>query len=207
MWTRRDLDIVETLTRRVRVLSLQQMMAIWWGGQRSSRESRRRIRRLIDGRLLQRTTVNAIAIRASRPLFTWRPDQPPLDSLPLSELARSRWKQMAVPVDVFFASPEAASLFGSTAGSLPKVEQINHDLLLSDAYANYRQHQPQDAERWVGEDTLPKAGYRIKDPDAFLVSPQGTTTRVIESAGAYGPKQISSFHEHCLEQSLPYELW
>ena len=60
---------------------------------------------------------------------------------------------------------------------------------------------------WVGEDTRPKAGYRIKDPDAWLLDAQGRTICVIESAGRYSTQQIESFHEHCVEYGLPYQLW
>ena len=57
------------------------------------------------------------------------------------------------------------------------------------------------------EDCLPKAGYRIKDPDAFLVNSAGEVLRVIESAGRYSIAQIESFHDHCVQYGLPYELW
>ena len=208
MWTRRDLDIVETLTRRVRVLSLTQISAIWWTAAGSHRVTRRHLRRLVSGDLVVRTTVNTVAVQSvDRPLFNWRPGKREPDHRRVSSDARSRWNRAPVPTEVYLASRRAANLFGSTAGHLPRVEQIDHDLLLAEVYVLYRRDRPAEADRWIGEDTLPKAGYLIKDPDAFLVSRDGVTTRVIESAGAYSSKQIESFHQHCLEQSLPYELW
>lgn len=208
MWTRRDMDIVETLTRRVRVLSLTQISAIWWAAAGSHRVTRRHLRRLVSGNLIVRTTVNAVPVQSvDRPLFNWRQGKREPDPRRVSTDARRRWNQAPVPTEVYLASRRAANLFGSTAGHLPHVEQIDHDLLLAEVYVLYRRDRPAEVDFWIGEDTLPKAGYLIKDPDAFLVSREGVTTRVIESAGAYSPKQIESFHQHCLEQSLPYELW
>ena len=57
------------------------------------------------------------------------------------------------------------------------------------------------------EDVFPKAGFRIKNPDAFLLDDSGKPMRVVESAGRYGIPQIESFHQHCVERDLPYELW
>ena len=208
MWTQRDIDIVETLTRRVRVLSLTQISAIWWAAAGSHRVTRRRLRRLVSGDLVVRTTVNAVPIQpVYRPLFEWREGNREPNPRHVSADARTRWNKAPVPTEVYLASRRAASLFGSTAGHLPRVEQIDHDLLLAEVYVLYRRYRPAESERWIGEDTRPKAGFRIKDPDAFLISREGQTTRVIESAGAYSPRQIESFHQHCLEQSLPYELW
>jgi hypothetical protein len=121
--------------------------------------------------------------------------------------ARHRWSPATTVVAVCVASPLTASLFGSTSRRLPPKEHNDHDLLLSAVYLHYRRNHPHLAKLWVGEHVLPKAGYRIKDPDAFLFAPNGQAVRVIESAGRYGPDQIETFHEHCRERGLGYELW
>jgi len=63
------------------------------------------------------------------------------------------------------------------------------------------------ASLWLGEHALSKAGFRVKDPDAFLVDANRRVLKVIESAGRYGPQQVQSFHDHCVEFDLSYELW
>ena len=83
----------------------------------------------------------------------------------------------------------------------------NHDLLLSAVYALYRRSRASAAARWLGEDALPKAGFRIKDPDAFILNDEGRPVRAIESAGSYGAAQVAGFHEHCARAGLGYELW
>ena len=108
---------------------------------------------------------------------------------------------------LFYASRLAANLYGSSAGHLPDLNHRDHDLLLGQVYLVFREARPAEARRWIGEDSLPKAGYRIKDPDAFLVDAAGDVIRVIESAGRYSPRQVESFHDHCVEHGLPYELW
>ncbi len=108
---------------------------------------------------------------------------------------------------MFYASRLAANLYGSSAGHLPDLNHRDHDLLLGQVYLVFRTARPTEARQWIGEDTRPKAGYRIKDPDAFLVDAAGEVVRVIESAGRYSASQVESFHDHCAEHGLPYELW
>jgi hypothetical protein len=98
-------------------------------------------------------------------------------------------------------------LFGSTAGGSLSLPHLDHDLRLASLYVHYRRHFPDWARLWIGEHALPKAGYRIKDPDAFLQDKTGRVLRVIESAGRYSSWQVESFHEHCVENQLSYELW
>ena len=207
-WTHRDFDIAETLARRVRLLSLAQICRIWWPQARSPRIVRRRLGRLAAGGLVHRAIVNVHPpLDVSRPLAAWQPTEAEPDFLEVSVRAKARWRETSGPQELFFATRLAANLFGSTAGQLPALNHRDHDLLLGQVYALYRATRPAAAREWVGEDSLPKAGYRIKDPDAFLVDASGSLLRVIESAGRYSAAQCHSFHEHCAEHDLPYELW
>jgi hypothetical protein len=108
---------------------------------------------------------------------------------------------------VCVATPVTANLFASSAFRLPRLEHRDHDVLLSSVYVHYRLHHPESAKAWIGEHVLPKAGYRIKDPDAFLRTDDGRIIRVIEAAGRYSAEHIEDFHEHCVDYELPYELW
>jgi len=208
MWTSRDLDIVETLTRRVRLLTEPQIQSIWWETPCSRAVIRRRLWRLRTGGLLERTTINAQPVRTEiEPLAEWSPGLKSPDSQAVSESARSRWNRPAVPTRVYSASRLAASLYGSSATNFSRPEQFDHDLLLAQVYVEYRTRRTDLADRWLGEDALPKAGFRIKDPDAFVRDEDGHVARVIESVGRYSPRQIESFHNHCCRYSLPYELW
>ena len=206
-WTYRDLDIIEALTRRIRLITAIEIARIWWPSSSPSRP-RRRIRRLVEAGLMTKTRVNAHpAFEVVRPTVKWKPGRPHPNLDRVAKKVQSRWNQPARPVTVYAASRLAANLWGSSAGRLPNRTHWDHDLLLARVYAHYRSAHPREAKRWVGEDCLPKAGYRIKDPDAFLVDDDGRLTRVIESAGRYSVKQLESFHEHCADNQLAYELW
>ncbi len=90
---------------------------------------------------------------------------------------------------------------------MPELTHRDHDLLLGEVFVAYLRDEPESARRWVGEATRPKAGYGVKDPDAFLLDEEGNTLRVIESGGKYDPERVEAFHEHCAGHRMPYELW
>lgn len=208
LWTTRDLDIVETLTRRVRLLSIEQIAHIWWRCADARRAARRRLRRLAAAGLVIRTVVNTHPLLdISEPLAAWSPGAEEPDFTDVSRQAKARWCWPSVPSEVFYASRLAANLYGSSAGQLPDLNHRDHDLLLGQVYLVFRAVRPAQARQWIGEDTRLKAGYRIKDPDAFLVDAAGEAVRIIESAGRYSASQVESFHDHCVEHGLPYELW
>lgn len=207
-WTDLDYDVVLTLAVRVRLLGIEQAGDIWWSDTEGTRDASKHLRQLASAGLLQRFVINAHPrLKPAAPLARWNPHQPAPDSHELSDAARSRWNEPAVSVEVFTASKQAANLFGSDLHGLPKLEHRDHDLLLTDVYAVYRRTRAQEAQNWVGEGFLPKAGYRIKDPDAFLIDASGQTTLIVESAGHYSPQQIRSFHKHCAGRNISYELW
>lgn len=207
-WTTRELDIVETLTRRVRLLSLSQLGRVWWPEASSHRVVRLAMRRLLHAELILRSVINAHPLLVIKgPLLAWMPGQDAPDSTAIGNRIKSRWHGAAEPIEVYWPSPLAANLFGSTARDLPALLHRDHDLLLSEVYVLYRTQRPQLATRWLGECVFPQSGFRLKDPDAFLFGDDGRPARVIESAGRYGVAQVESFHEHCLEHDLPYELW
>lgn len=207
MWTDQDLELVETLARRVRLLSAEQRARLSWRSPGGKTCDRPRLRKLMAAGLLCRSVVNARPLAASRPLFRWKPGDDAPDCQRLAEAIAARWPLASWPVEVCWASPLAAQLFGSSAGRLSALEHRDHDLLLADAYVQYRIREPMLAKRWCGEDARPKAGYRIKDPDAFILGDGGAVVRVVESAGRYGRKQLEDFHEHCADAELPYEWW
>lgn len=200
--------ILEALTWQIRMISLRQAQECWWPQHTDTKVARRQLLHLVRGGWLERYRVNAHPLLpVHQPLAAWRPGQAQPDPETVSQQSRKRWSQAAVAMEVFVASPLTASLMGSTARGLPRAEQWDHDLLLASVFGLYQRRDPSVIADWLGEHALPKAGYRIKDPDAFLVDPDGRIHRVIESAGRYTPDQVESFHEHCAERELPYELW
>lgn len=208
-WTPRDLDIVETLAAKVCLLTAGQIARGWWEPSKCREEhARARLRRLTRAGLLCSYRVNAHPMWELRgPVVRWKPGEPDPDAGAASGALQARWTEPARPTTVYTASPAAAGLFGCTGGELPELTHRDHDLLLGEVFVTYRRSDPDAARRWVGEATRPKAGYRVKDPDAFLLDREGKTIRAIESGGKYGPERVEAFHEHCAGHRMPYELW
>ena len=206
--TPRDYDILETLTRRVRLLTVLQIAMVWWPTAKSQCHCRRRIDRLVNAGLIEVLCVCVHPLLpVEKPLFRWTPGAEEPDAEQVATACQQRWTKPDVPMSVCVATPLSANLFGSTACGAPPTEQQNHDLRLADVYVACRRQQPARAATWIGEHALPLAGYRIKNPDAFLCDNTGRIRCVMESAGRYSTEQVQSFHDHCAEQDLPYELW
>lgn len=206
--TPRDQDICRALTQCVRLLTAEQVAAIWWPESIASRTVHRRLAQLARRGCIERHVINAHPLLpTTKPLFAWSPGNDEPNAECIAAATQSRWSLPAEPTAIVVATARTACLMGSTSRSLPPPEHRDHDLRLSAVYVHYRTKHPQLARLWLGEHALSKAGFRVKDPDAFLVDRNRRVLRVIESAGRYGPKQVESFHEHCAEFDLPYELW
>jgi len=207
-WTRRDLAIVEALTVKVTVLTLSQIASHWWQPSKRRRENAsRRLLAMERSGLLERRLMNGHPLlQATKPLASWQPGCDAPDPDAVAKLTHARWKEAPIPYVVYSASPLAANLFGSYHAK-PVPMQLTHDLHLGEVYLLYRSEQPDEAERWVGEHVFGKAGFHVKDPDAFICDKQGKAERVIEHSGRYSRDQIWDFHIHCKDRDLPYELW
>ena len=207
-WTTPIYDLMETLTCRVRLLSLAHVHRVWADQFGSSGAIIDVIQRLLDAGLIVGDVWNLPASPiGEEPLASWTPRHAAPDFGRIAEVVRDRWDLNPSPTPVVAATHKAARLFGSSAGGLPPTNHRNHDLLLAGVYVRYRTIEPELANTWLGEDAVEIAERGVKNPDAFLFDGEGNVTRVIESAGRYSLEQIESFHRHCQSAELPYELW
>lgn len=204
----RDMSITRSLTRQVRLMTTRQVAAIWWRNNGGLKECARRLNLLLDFGWVEVATLMVHPLLSQdEPLARWVPGDPRPDFQDVARISRSRWQCPAIPMEVVAASRMAANLMGSTSWGIPRSEHWNHDLHLSQVFVWYQLNSPLLAKHWIGEHVLPKAGHRIKDPDAFIVDGDRHVRLVVESAGRYGVKQVESFHRHCVRFQLPYELW
>ncbi len=207
-WTPAIYDLMETLTCRVRLLSLAHIHQGWADQFGSSAATVSAIKQLVDAGLIVGDVWNLPASPiGERPLQVWTPYHTLPDLSRIAELVQRRWDGASEPTPVVAATHKAARLFGSSAGGLPPTNHRNHDLLLAGVYVRYRIEEPALAATWLGEDAVAVAERGVKNPDAFLFDDEGNVSRVIESAGRYSLKQLESFHWHCQSAELPYELW
>ena len=165
--TGRDLDLLACVTGRVRLLCRRHLADLWPETQRQ-RSGEGWVSRLWRAGLLEQHVINAHPLlTVHRPLFAWKPGVEDPDPSVVSRASQERWRLASRPTEVYVATPLTANLFGSTACGLPKPEHRDHDLRLASVFVHYRRRHPRLARLWVGEHVLPKAGYQIKDPDAF----------------------------------------
>ncbi|MEM6467932.1 MAG: hypothetical protein AAF802_00075 [Planctomycetota bacterium] len=207
-WTTPIYDLMETLTCRVRLLSLAHVHRVWADQFGSSGAVIDVIQRLVEAGLIVGDVWSLPASPiGEEPLASWTPQHATPDFVRIAEVVLERWSKPPTPTPVIAATHKAARLFGSSAGGLPPTNHRNHDLLLAGVYVRYRAIEPKLADTWLGEDAVAVAERGVKNPDAFLFDGEGNVTRVIESAGRYSLDQIESFHRHCQSAELPYELW
>lgn len=207
-WTPAIYDLIETLTCRVRLLSLTHVHRGWAAQFGCSAAIAGTISQLVDvGLIVGDVWHLPPSPIGKQPLAVWKPQQTAPDLRQIAAVVQARWNEPMQAIPVVAATHKAARLFGSSAGGLPPANHRNHDLLLADVYVRYLTTEPQVAAMWHGEDAVGIAERGVKNPDAFLMQVDGQVNRVIESAGRYSLKQLESFHQHCQTAELPYELW
>jgi hypothetical protein len=206
--TDRDVEILETLTLKVRLLTLPQIRRTWWPAATTPEKAVARLKELTFAGLLEPFEVLALPLLDLRaPLFRWRPGASDPDCAALASALKARWPAPPPRLTVVYvASRFAGNWLGGTGGRLHRGQET-HDLHVAAVYLYFLKHKPPMAAAWVSEDRKGKAGFRIKDPDAFLEYPDGRPSEAVEFAAAYDQKRLGEFHAHCARNDLRYQLW
>lgn len=209
--TVRDLQIVRTLSLKVRIFSLPQLASAWWRPTKAGQDNaRRRLRVVCEAGLLQCTQVMARPLPAiETPVVTWTPGEPEPDFGSASWLLQSRWTEPPRQTTVYLATKKGGNRFGAPRrGELKLSLQATHDLGVSEVYLQLLRADPEAASQWVGEDAFASSRRGQKLPDAMLVAGSGEEPRmVIEFGGAYARHRLESLHRDCQARNLPYQLW
>lgn len=207
-YQRRDQELIEALTHKVRLFSLRQIAGAWWAGDLAN--TRRRLRQLTAAGLLERVTVSARTLPAiDVPLCSWEPGRRQPEFGPIAYQLQQRWQGRAVrPTTAFLASQHAAQLYGSRSrGELKNASQATHDLGVSAVWLQLRQQAEAWARAWLGEDQMAETRRGEKIPDAFIVDAADRTVAVVEFGGRYDTQRLQTFHEDCATRKLPYQIW
>lgn len=207
--TGRRLEILETLTTKVDMLSFGQLLSAWWPPSRAAaRNARRSLCGLVESGLLIRTTVFARPVlELDGPLERWEVGDPEPDFPSLSARLQARWRERPRQTTVFLATPRAANWLGGRAlGRVKRRHQAGHDLNVAAVYLRHVRQAPELAAAWVGEGLFSEKTEQAV-PDALLVGADGRPFRAVEFAAAYPPERLRSFHESCLAAELPYDIW
>lgn len=207
--TARDDAILDALSRRVRVVSQEQVLRTWWPEASSSAPAaRRRLCELQEAKLLRQVRLNARPLLPlEAPLFAWAPGESDPDPDALAYQFQSRWCEPPRTTTVLVATSKTRAQYGAGSRGRVNGSSLTHDLHVTELYLRLLRTDPEAASAWVGEDMRPKAGFRLKDPDAVLEFPDGRPPRIVEFAGAYDARHVRDFHEDCRRRRRVYELW
>lgn len=207
--TLRDRAILECVSFKVRMLSLEQVARTWWGETSEPRRfAGRRMGELVAAGLLVRQQVLARPILPLlEPVVTWRPDTAGPDVGAAAYRLQSRWTKAPETTAVYLASPKTLGQLGGAGGKLPVLGQETHDLHVAEIYVKRLGDCPEDAAAWAGEEIFKTTRRGEKLPDAVLQDAAGRPRRVIEFGGDYDAERVRRFHDDCAQRGLAYELW
>lgn len=207
--TPRDRQLLETLTLRVRVISVAQAARTFWGNTAAPEENAsRRISSLERAGYVARfVLVCHPELGLESPTVTWKPGEPPPDFAAASYRLKTRWSEKPKPTPVVIATEAAANWLGGYGGRRPRPSEASHDLHVAALYLRMLRDAPGRARAWQSEAQL-LARVRHKGgrlPDAMIVGSKEKT--VLEFGGAYSAAKLGAFHRYCAERGLPYEVW
>jgi len=207
----RDDDILRTLALRLRLLSLEQVAALWWEPTaRGLVGARRRLSLLVEAGLLKRLRLQVRPLPPlDGPTVVWRPGEPEPNFDAVSWCLQSRWKDAARATTVYIATKHGANQFGGRQrGELRREFQATHDLGVSAIYSRLRATSEDGVADWIGEDILAPHRRGEKLPDAVLADgPEARPRWALEFGGAYSADRVRRFHQSCEDERLPYQLW
>ena len=205
--TDRDRSLIEVLSTRVRVLSLDQVTERFWAGSsQAARSARDRMAKLeAAGLIALAERMTRPTIELSEPLLVWRPHRPTPDLTAVVRTLASRWADEIVRTLCVTVAPEGSrGIAGLAAATPPADAEVTHDLHVAAVYFRMLDELPARASTWTLETHLPK-GQGVKVPDAMVRD--GLDRTAIEFGGLYDRPKLESFHRYCHEQGMGYELW
>lgn len=205
----RDEQILSALTRKVRLLSLEQIAGAWWDRSKDPlADARHRLAALERRGLIEpHSVLTRQMVTLKGPLFAWNPGDAAPDAESVSYRLQSRWDTAAEPTTVYIATARYCRLVGVEGGAIKHPFQVTHDLHVAAIYLRLADEAPTLAEGWVGEELLASERIGQKLPDALIRDPAGRDRLVIEFGGSYDARRVGEFHADCAARKLPYQLW
>lgn len=208
--TKRDDEIIRTLTLKIHILTLSQIIKTWWKSSSTAKDkARKRMHCLKKAGLIKSERVLVYPmLPLERPVFVWSPGDIALDYGDISNKLKQRWTSTPQTATVYCATQKSVNQFGGYVNTRQKYrDKATHDLHVSELYLQLYCNMPEIAANWVGEDQLGSPSKNEILPDAALKDEQGKIQLIIEFAGAYNAKRVKKIHEYCAAGSLSYELW
>lgn len=200
-------EIMEVLTRRVRVMTLAQIAEEWFSGNATlarSSVATLKAEMLLDSR---RVLARHLA-ELTDPIVAWQPGNTVPDFGNAAYRLKRRWSAAAVPTEIVAATAMARRRFGGYCGGRwPRVAEVSHDVGLASVYLRYRRMRGDQADGWTPEAQLYAEGRGATGrlPDAVIRRRSGSAEFVVEFGGSYQKHKLLAFHHEM--SGISYEIW
>ena len=215
-----DIDsiILETLARRVRLATTEQLTAvvqILADKNVTERQVRNRLRRLKQSQDITQRRVALKVFEVVDPLFRWRPGDPFTEADAIAWSAARRIAGTSPRVCTLYRVTQKGARLHGAGGVTPRRQptQMEHDLGCTAMLIAKLRHDRNVSDRWTGEDEIRRYFQPLhpilfrKIPDAALIQENDQVERFLEYCGQYSAKRILRFHRHCQRHRMPYELY
>ena len=200
--------LLETLTSKVRILSVEQIAAEFFSQSDRPKENAASLVQALkrDDLVETHTSVlHPLLSLADGPVFRWAPGEAaPIFSRIAWEL-RSRWKTPPKAMLISRATTKARELMrGTVGGRRVRATELRHDLHVAELFFHLQRTAPHLAATWIHEDTLLARGLRHNDchpiPDAVVGDGE-----VMEFGGSYKAEKLRVLHASYAHS--PYTIW
>lgn len=191
-------ELLSTLSTKLRVLSLAQILRTW------PTVTRRLATLEREGFIISFVAVLHPELVLDRPIVRWAQGDEAPDLSKASYMLRNRWCLPPVPMKCYIASGSTGRMFGGWGGRYPRESEETHDIHLAAVFLRLKSSAPDIAATWVSEAQIKseRKQRRGKVPDAIVLK-----RRVIEFGGAYKKQKLLGFHKFCEASNFDYEVW
>ena len=194
-------EIVETLARDVRLLTLEQIAGRWFSGHVDPLASaRRNVNKLTELGLTKTKPAVLTQPDVSAPQFSWMPGKTETPHFgQLANRNRNRWATPPSKTLVVRPSIKAHGIYGGEY-RVVRERETEHDALVANVFLHLNDS---EAKNWILEDSFEPGQFRSKRPDALLMN--GTATVIDVLGRGYGAEKVEAIWNHF--QDFRLELW
>ena len=206
--TPKDLDILHSLTLRLRVMTVRQISQLWWPRDVSRQAVLRRLTQLQSYGYLKICLANIHPTwPVEMPLLNWSPGEPTPNFDVVSNVDMTRWCRPSVSTTVCIASESAGALMGCNAGHLPSAVNLDRELRLGSVYVHTMLMPDRRTGAWTGKRGLPTALRSSGSAEITFLDSAMNPIRALDAAGRWSPRRFESLHNDCVHRGLAYEVW
>lgn len=200
--------LLETLTSKVRILSVEQVaMGFIPYADHPGEEAAKLVHALKKHDLVEThaSVLHPLLPLTDGPVFRWTPGEAAPNFSRIAWQLRSRWKSLPKAMLICRATTKARELMrGTVGGRRARATELRHDLHVAEMYFHLQRTAPHLAATWIHEDTLLAQGLRHNDgrpiPDAVVGDGD-----VMEFGGSYKAEKLRVLHASYAHS--PYTIW